>query len=160
MAHAAQAAGVNRSTLWRAVQTDSAFAEEWADAMEEGIDRAEAEGFRRGVVGYDEPVIDRGQLAYQMRRKVDENGNVTFEPLLDERGQPVPLTVKRHSDKLLALILQGRRKDVYATRTELTAADGAPLRMDDPQERAARVAALLALAKEREASAEPGSRFA
>ena len=50
IAHACKAAGVNRVTTWRACETDPEFAKAWDDAMEEGIDRAEQEAFRRPVV--------------------------------------------------------------------------------------------------------------
>ena len=37
-------------------------------------------------------------------------------------------TETRYSDQLLTLMLKGRRKGVYADRTELTGADGGPMR--------------------------------
>jgi hypothetical protein len=37
-------------------------------------------------------------------------------------------TETRYSDQLLTLMLKGRRKSVYADRTELTGADGGPMR--------------------------------
>jgi hypothetical protein len=66
-------------------------------------------------------------------------------------GLPVPLTVRKHSDSLLALILKGRRKKVYAERTELTGADGGPVAQVDETAKAARVAQLMALAQRRKA---------
>jgi hypothetical protein len=71
--------------------------------------------------------------------------------VLGADGQPVPLTVRKHSDALLALILKGRRKKVYAERTELTGADGGPVAQVDETVKAARVAQLLALAQRRKA---------
>jgi hypothetical protein len=47
--------------------------------------------------------------------------------MLDAHGQPIPLTVRKHSDTLLAMYLKGRRKTVYAERKELTGADGSAL---------------------------------
>lgn len=125
--HACKAAGVNRATAWRAREADPAFAQAWDEAMEEGVDRAEQEAFRRAVVGYEEPVVHHGRLSYLYERYVDEEGQERFRPVLDANGQPVPLTVRKHSDALLALILKGRRKAVYAERKELTGADGAAL---------------------------------
>lgn len=98
--HACKAAGVNRVTAWRAREADPEFAKAWDEALEEGIDRAEQEAFRRAVVGYEKPVWYKGELV----------GTETV-----------------HSDALLALILKGRRKAVYAERKELTGADGAAL---------------------------------
>lgn len=127
LAHAAEAAGIDRITVWRARESDEEFAKAYDDAMEQGIDRAEQEAFRRAVQGYEEPVIDKGRLAYAYERYVDEEGKEGYRPLLDANGQPIPLTVRKHSDQLLGLILKGRRKKVYADRTELTGADGGPM---------------------------------
>lgn len=124
IAHACKAAGVNRVTAWRARETDPEFAKAWDDAMEEGIDRAEQEAFRRAVVGYEKPVWYKGKLV----------GTETV-----------------HSDALLALILKGRRKKLYAERTELTGADGGPVAHADETTKAARVAQLLAIAQRRKA---------
>lgn len=148
--------GIPRSTAYRNRVTDRAFADAWDDATESGIDRAEAECFRRGVAGWSEPVIDRGRLAYQYERKIDPEGKESFVQVLDERGQPVPLTVRKHSDLMLTLILKGRRKKVYADRTELTGADGAPVAIDETT-RTARVAQLLAIASKRK---DLGEEFA
>jgi hypothetical protein len=125
--HACVAVGIDRTTAWRTRKSDEAFAEAWDAAMEEGVDRAEAEAFRRAVVGFEEPVIDRGRLAYRYERYLDEEGAEHYRLLLDEHGQPIPLTVRKHSDVLLGLVLKGRRKSVYAERKELTGADGAAL---------------------------------
>lgn len=146
--HACEAVGIDRTTAWRAREADDDFAKDEQEAMEEGVDRAEQEAFRRGVVGFDEPVIDKGRLAYRYERYVDGAGSEHYRPLLDDNGQPVPLTVRKHSDAMLALVLKGRRKKVYAERTEITGADGAPMQIDETT-RSARVAQLLALAKQR-----------
>ena len=127
IAHACKAVGIERSTAYRAREADPAFAQAWDEAMEEGIDRAEQEAFRRAVVGYEEPVVHQGRLSYLYERYVDDDGKEQYRPVLDANGQPVPLTVRKHSDALLALILKGRRKAVYAERKELTGADGAAL---------------------------------
>lgn len=149
--HACEAVGVNRTTAWRAREADEEFAKDWDDAMEEGVDRAEQEAFRRAVVGFEEPVVDKGRLAYRYERYVDPDGNEQYRPVLDDNGQPVPLTVRKHSDALLALYLKGRRKKVYADRTELTGADGGPVQQIDETAKAARVAQLMALAQARKA---------
>lgn len=147
--HACEAAGIDRTTAWRAREADEAFAQAEQEAMEEGIDRAEAEAFRRGVVGFEEPVIDKGRLAYRYERYEDEDGAEHYRLLLDEHGQPIPLTVRKHSDTMLGLVLKGRRKKVYADRTELTGPEGGPVQQVDETAKAARVAQLLALAQQR-----------
>jgi hypothetical protein len=149
IAHACKAVGIERSTAYRAREADQAFADAWDDAMEEGIDRAEQEAFRRAVVGFEEPVIDKGRLAYRYERYEDEDGAEHYRLQLDANGQPIPLTVRKHSDALLALYLKGRRKKVYADRTEVTGPEGGPVAQVDETAKAARVAQLLALAQQR-----------
>jgi len=152
LGYACSVVGMDRSTVWRHTKKDKDFADAVEDAMESGVDRAEHEAFRRGVVGFEEPVIDKGRLAYRYRRVVDEDGAERFEPVLDTQGQPVPLTVRKHSDPLLSLVLKGRRKSVYADRTEITNPDSSLV--VDETARAARVAALIELARNRREAAE------
>lgn len=156
--HACEAVGINRVTAWRAREADEEFARAWDDALEEGIDRAEQEAFRRAVVGFEEPVIDKGRLAYRYERyeveDIDGNKEEKYRMVLDEHGQPVPLTVRKHSDALLSLFLKGRRKKVYADRTELTGAEGGPVQAVDETAKAARVAQLMALAQARKTEAD------
>lgn len=152
--HACETVGVNRSTAWRARETDEDFARAMDEAMEDGIDKAEQEAFKRAVVGFEEPVIDKGRLAYRYERYEAEDGSEHYRPLLDGNGQPVPLTVRKHSDTLMALILKGRRKKVYADRTELTGAEGGDLKVIDETTRSARVAQLLAMAQARKAQTD------
>lgn len=152
--HACEVVGVNRSTAWRARQDDEQFSQDWDEALEEGIDRAEQEAFRRAVVGFEEPVVHQGRLQYVYERLVDSEGQEVYRPVLDANGQPVPLTVKKHSDALLALYLKGRRKKVYADRTELTGPEGGPVAQVDETAKAARVAQLMAMAQARKAQEE------
>lgn len=152
--HACEAAGVDRVTAWRARQDDEEFAKAEQEAMEEGIDRAEHEAFRRAVVGFEEPVIDKGRLVYRYERYEDEEGAEHWRMLLDGNGQPIPLTVRKHSDAMLSLFLKGRRKKVYADRTELTGADGGAIKAVDDTTKAARIAQLMAIAQSRKAEAD------
>ena len=101
IAHACRAVGIERTTAYRARETDPEFARDWDAALEDGIDRAEQEAYRRGVFGVEEPVYQGGQLVG---------------------------TRQVYSDSLLSLVLKGRRKKVYADRTELTGADGGPVK--------------------------------
>lgn len=153
VARACEAVQIDRTTAYRARDNDPAFADAWDDALEHGVDQAEAEAFRRGVVGFEEPVVHQGRISYRHERYEDEAGAEQWRMLLDANGQPVALTTRKHSDSLLNLILKGRRKKVYADRTELTGADGAPMQIDETT-RSARVAQLLAMAERRKADAE------
>lgn len=153
IAHACKAVGIERSTAYRAREADEGFAQAWDEAQEDGIDRAEQEAFRRGVVGFEEPVLDKGRLSYRYERyeveDIDGRKEEKWRMCLDEHGQPIPLTVRKHSDALLSLFLKGRRKKVYADRTELTGPEGGPVQQVDETAKAARVAQLLALAQQR-----------
>jgi hypothetical protein len=149
IAHACKAVDIERSTAYRAREADEGFAKAWDEAQEDGIDRAEQEAFRRGVVGFEEPVIDKGRLAYRYERYLDDDGAEHYRLMLDAHGQPIPLTVRKHSDALLGLVLKGRRKKIYADRTELTGPEGGPVQQIDETAKAARVAQLLALAQQR-----------
>lgn len=153
VSHACKAVGISYRHAYKTRETDEDFAKAWDEAMEQGIDRAEQEAFRRAVVGYEEPVIDKGRLAYRYERyeteDIDGNKTEHYRVALDANGQPIPLTVRKHSDALMALMLKGRRKKVFADRTELTGADGGPVQQVDETAKAARVAQLLALAQQR-----------
>ncbi|MEY2653440.1 MAG: hypothetical protein RLZZ524_467 [Pseudomonadota bacterium] len=173
VSRACRAAGVSRTMVDRQRKTDADFAAAWEEAMEEATDAAEAELRRRAIDGVDELVVYQGAPTYLHER--DAQGNVIQEAhattvvqpdgttkqvwemrpklKLDERGMPVLLTTRKYSDALLALLVKGRRKAVFAERTELTGADGKDLEMADPTARAARVAALVRLAQQRAAGA-------
>lgn len=161
--HACDAVGVNRSLVYRRREAEPAFAKAWEEAMEAGIDRAEQEAFRRGVVGFEEPVVHKGFLSYRLKHNADgslmrnEDGLPVYET--DANGQPIPLTIRKHSDALLALVLKGRRKQVYAERTELTSPDGSMSPVADDATRAARTAQLLALAQQRKAAEQAAEDF-
>lgn len=155
--HGCDAVGINRTTARRARETDEAFAKAWDDAMADGIDKAETAAYKRAVEGFEEPVIDKGRLAYRYERYIVTHEHAeTGEPVeeekwrmvLDANGQPIPLTVRKHSDALLSKILSAKKPEYRTERTELTGADGAPVQVDSST-RMARVAQLMALAKQR-----------
>lgn len=160
VAHACKAAGIDRTTAYSARDHNEDFAKAWDDAMENGVDEAEAEAFRRAVQGFEEPVVYQGAVSYHVQR--DAQGNPVMGAdgrpvlLVDAKGNPVPITVRRHSDALLTVILKGRRKRIYAERTELTGAEGGPVATLDDATRSARVAQLLAAAQARKASDDGG----
>lgn len=129
LGHACDVVGINRSTAWRARENDPEFAQEVADAMEAGVDKAEREAFARGVTGWEEPVFHKGQVVGHVLKK---------------------------SDAMLSLVLKGRRKAVYAERTEITGADGGPVAHSDETTRAARLAHLIDVARLRKEAEDLG----
>lgn len=98
---AAEAAGVDRSTAWRTRDRDPEFLQAFEQALESSADILEKTARRRAIEGWEEPVYQGGQLI----------GSKTV-----------------YSDSLLALLLKGRRKSVFSDRTELTGANGGPVK--------------------------------
>jgi len=94
LAQVRTALGINRVTVYRWRQYDQAFATAYSDAMEAGTDLIEQEARRRAVEGYDRPVFQGGGLAGLERV---------------------------YSDMLLALLLRGRRPEVFRETTSRTA---------------------------------------
>lgn len=155
--HGCEAADIHRSTASRAREADAQFAKDWDDAMEDGIDRAEKAAMQRAVDGWEEPVIDKGRLAYRYERVATKETHAdtgeeveaeSWRMILDDKGQPVPLTLRKHSDTLLVKVLSARRAAYRTERTEITGADGGALEVDSGA-RAARIAQLVALAQAR-----------
>ena len=101
LSDAAAAANVDRSNVWRRRQDDAEFAQAVEQALDMAADKLEAEARRRALEGVEEPVYQGGQLV----------GTRTV-----------------YSDSLLALLLKGRRKKVFAERIEQTGADGGPVK--------------------------------
>lgn len=100
LTQAAELAGIDRVTVWRRRQDDEEFSAACDRAIDMAADKLEAEARRRAVEGVEEPVYQGGQLV----------GTKTV-----------------YSDSLLALLLKGRRKRVFAERVEQTGADGGPV---------------------------------
>jgi hypothetical protein len=60
-AHAAQVAGLARSTAYLFCSQDTEFARQWLEASAEGVDRLEDEAYRRAVEGVKRPVFHGGK---------------------------------------------------------------------------------------------------
>jgi hypothetical protein len=103
LTQAAAAAGVDRVAVWRRQRDDAEFAAACDMAIDMAADKLEAEARRRALEGVEEPVYQGGQLIG---------------------------TRLVYSDSLLALLLKGRRKRVFAERIESTGADGGPVRTE------------------------------
>jgi hypothetical protein len=88
LAHVKKVLGINRVTMYRWRQEDPSFAQAYSDAIEAGTgtDLIEQEARRRAVEGYDRPVFQRGRMVG---------------------------VVQVYSDELAAMLLRGRRPEVY-----------------------------------------------
>lgn len=96
VSEAAAHAGIGRATAYKWRDEDPEFATAWDDALETALDAAEAEMWRRGVQGWDEPLIGRVDK--------DQDGIITH--------------VRRHSDAMLTLALKAHRPEKYRERFE------------------------------------------
>ena len=105
---AAAAVGITRSTAFYHKANDLEFRKQWEKAIEVALDAVLEESYRRAVVGVDEPVIHQGRLATQ----VDV-----------ETGEERPLTVRRHSDRLLEVLMRWRYGDQLADRLRVKVED-------------------------------------
>lgn len=90
------------------------FHEAWDAAIELSADRLEDEADRRGVRGYDEPVIHKGIQAFVRDAR-------TGELELDANNQPIPLTIRRYSDRMLELLLKARRPEKFRENVKIEA---------------------------------------
>lgn len=154
VSEAAKGAGVGRRTVYSRLESDEAFKKAYDDAIEQGTDVIEGEATRRAVHGVDEPVIYQGQPTYLYERNpdgsiktretlyTDEHGNTTkkTEPvmLLDEKGNPRILTVRKPSDTLAIFLLKGRRPDKFRDNIDITSKGDkvgwAPIKLDGDRE--------------------------
>ena len=99
MTAAAHAAGVSRACAYLNRQNDDTFAKAWEEAEEIAADRLEAEAWRRGVEGVEEPVISLGKVV--------------------EGADGEPLMIRRYSDTVLLALLRAHRPEKYRERNSV-----------------------------------------
>lgn len=122
MAESARSVGIAYSTVMALKQRDADFEAACEEALEEACDYLEAEMRRRAFEGVEEPVFYQGE----------------------EVG-----TVRKYSDGLAMFLMKGYRRRKFGDKQEITGANGGPLSTVDETKKAARLAALLSLAKQR-----------
>jgi hypothetical protein len=105
---AAAAAGISRNTAFYHKANDHEFRSRWDKAVEVALDALLDEAYRRAALGYDEPVIHQGRVA------------TVADP---ETGEECPLTVRKHSDRLLEVLLKFRYGDQMADRLKVKVED-------------------------------------
>lgn len=93
-----EAAKVSRQMVYRLRAEDDVFAGLFAAAEEHAADKLEREARRRGEEGWLRPAISGGKV------------------LLDKDSNPVML--REYSDRLMELLLKGRRPAVFRERVE------------------------------------------
>ena len=98
---AAQVCGISRRLAFEYKQNDLEFRRRWEQSIQIAMDALLEEAYRRAVVGVDEPVIYQGQVSTAR----DPN-----------TGEERALTVKKHSDRLLEVLLKFRYGEQMADR--------------------------------------------
>jgi len=122
---AARLIGHARKVMYDIKNRDPEFSSAWDEALEEGIDNAEAMVHRRAFQGADRPLTHQGQITYQRDyAAVDPETGQPYPPhlaplLRDDLGQLVPATVKEYSDPLAIFLLKAHRPDKYRERSDV-----------------------------------------
>jgi hypothetical protein len=154
---ASAAVGVTRQCAYKWRKEDLDFALAWDEAMQIAIRGLEDEAIRRGRDGTDEPVVHQGQFAPLIDYDaIDPLTGEKYIPQLapvkrNADGSPALATVKKYSDTLLIFTLKAHDPKYRDKQNiELTGKDGGAVQFNDT-EKAARIAALVALAKSRSA---------
>ncbi len=97
---ACEVAQISRDTAYRWREQDGAFSKAWDTAVERTRDVARSSIYRRGILGWDEPLVSMGQPVYLEEPVLDEDGR----PKLNRDGGVLTtnklLTVHRWSDTL------------------------------------------------------------
>ena len=100
---AAHTAKISRGSLYHWRERDKGFAAAWLEAIEVATDALEAEARRRAIEGVETAIVHGGRMVR------DDAGN--------------PLTIRRYSDTLLALLLRAHRPEKYRDKPVLNCGD-------------------------------------
>lgn len=128
---AAQVCGISRRLAFEYKVKDLEFRRRWEQAIDVAMDALLDEAYRRACIGVEEPVIYQGQLS--MTRDA-------------ETGEDRPLTVRKHSDRLLEVMLKFRYGDQLADRLRVRVEDtglSAEALLHMPADERAQLVALL-----------------
>lgn len=114
ISQSAKLAGVSRALIhktWRCEGTLREWSEDelkeadefkalMDEALEEATDLLEQEARRRGMLGYDKPIVFKGKIVG---------------------------TYKEYSDRMLEILLKAHRRKKFGDKTEITGAEGGPV---------------------------------
>lgn len=114
--HACVAAGIPRSLYYHWIEKDAKFAAKCAEAKEDACDAYLAEGRRRAVEGWDEPVFQKGQQVGVIRKFSDPlllaNLKANFPEFRDKFDITATMTVT--PSEASAILAEGRRRAAQA----------------------------------------------
>jgi len=112
---ALQMAIVKRGRWQHWMKSDIAFQERYEQAKEMAADRLEEEAWRRAVDGYDDHVTYQGKAIYHEYPKGHPRAG---ELMTDWLGDPIPITIRKYSDRMLELLLKGHRPEKFRENIE------------------------------------------
>ena len=104
MPRSARAVGLTRAWIYQVRGEDDDFRKAMDEAIKESRDELEAEGWRRGKDGYDEPMVSKGKMVRT------DDGN--------------PLLVKKYSDTPLVTLLKAHHPAKYRDRASIDMTTG------------------------------------
>lgn len=105
---ACRIAQVSRKGAYQARETDPEFAKAWDEAIETGVDCVEAAAFKSAVYGDERPVYQQGVMVG---------------------------TVVEYSDSMRALLLKGRRREVFGEKVEMEHSGSVGLTLEEMEQR-------------------------
>jgi len=105
---AAATCGISRTLAFEYRKNDLEFRRRWEQAIDVAMDALLDEAYRRACIGVEEPVIYQGQVS--MTRDATT-------------GEERPLTMRKHSDRLLEVMLKFRYGDQLADRLRVKVDD-------------------------------------
>jgi hypothetical protein len=91
---AADAVGIASARHYEWLRDDPDYKERFEAADKLALDRMLSEARRRGLDGWEEPVVYQGQLCYPVGK--------------DGKPSKQPLTIRKYSDNLLMFIIKGK----------------------------------------------------
>jgi len=112
VAAAARVAGVDRRTHARWIKADPRYAAAFEESHEDFIELLEQEARRRGIVGWDEPVVYQGAYCYETDATT---------------GQRRQVMVRKFDSMLLQAQLNMLRPEKYRYRHEHAGPGGGPI---------------------------------
>ena len=113
----ARGVGVTQSYVYRLRKTDQAFADAWANAIDEAVSLIEEEARRRAVDGWDKPVFYRGRQVGAIRRYSDHLLGLLLKMHRPEKFGDRKAPANRLPDDLIERLNRGRAR-VAAGRKE------------------------------------------
>lgn len=111
---------MSREAVYKWREADPKFAKQWDESLERTKDIARSSIYRRGVIGWLEPMVSQGQIVYEEEPATDDNGDQKY----DKRGKPLmrktnPVMVRKYSDTLAIAYAKANLSEYQSPETEI-----------------------------------------